>query len=430
MRLRFIVLASALSALVVVTAATTVSAAPTHNRGLTINATPNPVQAGGGVLLYGQLNVAPIGHQTIVLYHRVIGSHRGYARVGVTTTNPQGFYEFTRAEGVVLTNRSWFAREVGGEGVHSRTVYERVSALTSLDASTTTSDTDHPVVFTGHVTPDHSFERVLLQQQSGTSDDWRTIRVGELGPGSNYLIPYTWRVPGQHDVRVVFPGDARNVGGESDPLTVTIQQAQVHDFTITTSNPIAPEGSKVTISGLLATSGTPTPEPLTSVTLWAREAGQPQFRAVGSTVTKSDGTYSFTEAPAANTVYQARTTMAPRRHSAVLVEGVRDVLSMTSSSSTTTVGGTVTFMGTAAPNKAGHWVYLERLGSDGDWHAVEAVRVSSNSSFQFVWTSGKAGTEHFRARIYSDRLNIGTASAAVPVTVTGVTPVSSLTPSS
>ncbi len=430
MRLRLAVLASVLSALVAVAAPALVSAAPRHNRGLTINATPNPILAGGGVLIYGKLNVAPIGGQTIVLYHHLAGSHRGFTRVAQTTTDAQGLYEFTRAEGVVLTNRSWLVREAGGQRVHSRAIHEQVAALVSMTPSAVTTDTDHQIVFTGHVTPSHAFERVLLQEQSGSSGDWRTIEVGELGPGSNYVIAYRWRVPGQHDVRAVFEGDDRNIRGESDPATVTIHQAQVPGFTVNSSTPILPEGSSVTISGVLDSQGTTVPEPATSVTLWARSVGQSQFHAVGSTVTHTDGSYSFTEIPAVNTVYVVRTTLAPHRHTALLFEGVRDLVTMTAGSTTSTIGGTVVFTGNVNPNKAGHWIHLQRRGADGDWHAVEAVRVRSDSTFKFAWTFGKAGSEQFRARIYSDPYNAGAASSPVAITVTGTAPVSTLPPAS
>ena len=62
-------------------------------------------------------------------------------------------------------------------------------------------------------------------------------------------------------MRVVLPGDRRNIRSESDAVTVTVQQAQVADFTINTSQPIIPEGSTATISGVLYQKGTTTPEP-------------------------------------------------------------------------------------------------------------------------------------------------------------------------
>ena len=55
MRPRLVALASLLAAVVAVVAPAVTNAAPRHNHGLTINATPNPILAGEGVLIYGRL---------------------------------------------------------------------------------------------------------------------------------------------------------------------------------------------------------------------------------------------------------------------------------------------------------------------------------------------------------------------------------------
>lgn len=417
MRLRFAVPAAMLAALVVAVSPGIASAAPHHNNGLTIHAAPNPILAGEGVLVYGQLNAPPVAGQTIVIYHHVAG-HPGYSPVAHTTTDSHGFYEFPRADGIVNTNRSWFAREQGGQHVHSRTVYERVAALVSLVANPTNADTRQPITFSGHVFPNHAGEPVFLQQQVGATDRWRTLKRGHLGPGSNYSITYRWRVPGARAVRVVFRGDFRNIRGVSDPVTVTIQQHQVGGFTINTSDPIIPEGSTVNITGTLDQPGSSNPEPNTSVTLWGRTAEQKHFVALESTATDSGGNYSFTEKPAQNTLYQVRTTFAPHRHSAVLFEGVRDVVSLSAQPTNTTSGQPVTFTGGVTPDKAGDVVYLQRLGADGDWHTVAVHTVRHDSTFEFVRKFGAAGAKTFRARIPGDPDNIGGASAPVTVNVT------------
>ena len=417
MRPRLAVLATVVTTLLAVAIPSGVTAAPVHNRGLTINAIPNPIDAGEGVFIYGHLNAAPVGGQTIILYHRLAGTNFGYTKVGRTKTDSRGFYEFTRAEDVVLTNRSWFVREQGGHFVHSRTVFERVSALVGIAASTTTTTTGQPVTFTGSVTPNHAGERVILQEET-QSGDWRDLRSGRLDRGSNYSIEYAWRFAGDHTVRVLFPRDVRNIDGASDTITEAVQQKQVPGFTITSSDQLISYGQSVTISGVLDTPGSAgAPEPSIPVTLWARNAYQSQFTPVADTTTGSDGSYTFApQTPTYNTIYQVRTTLAPSRHSAVLFEGVQDVLTMTPSSTTSQVGGQVTFTGTVLPDKAGHVIYLQRLGADGDWHNEEIRLVSNGSTFQFVWTFGKAGTYEFRARITGDAANVGGASAP-PVTI-------------
>ena len=168
-------------------------AGPIHNRGLTIHAVPQHIIAGEAVLIFGQLKGPGHANQPITLYHR-INPNPGFTVIGTTRTNANGQYEFTRQLGIVDTNREWFTR---GPGVtHSRTVHERVDALVSLAASSTGGLTRHPIVFSGHVTPDHTGGVVALQEQKGSSDDWTTIKTARIGAGSNYTISHAWRVPG------------------------------------------------------------------------------------------------------------------------------------------------------------------------------------------------------------------------------------------
>lgn len=419
MRLRPTLLACVLCACACTAAPSIAGAAPVHNKGLTIHAVPTHIIAGEAVLIYGQLKGAGHADQVIRLYHR-INPNPLFSLIGTTTTNPEGQYEFIRAEGVVLSNRSWFVRGAGGARfTHSRTVHERVAALVSLAPSSPTGLTRHPIVFSGHVTPDHAGSVVALQEQKGSSDDWTTLKHGVVGPGSNYNISYAWRVPGAYDLRVLFRGDARNVAAPSDVASVVIQQTEVPDFTIQTSDPIVSNDQPVTISGTLFQPGTTTAEPNTSVSLFAAVPGSGNYRELTTTTTAADGSYSFANVESTtNELYQVRTTFAPPRHTAVLFEGVQDVVTMQASSSTSTVGGQVTFSGSVSPDKAGHVIYLQKLGADNDWHTVEVSFVNASSTFQFSWTFGTAGTKEFRARITGGPANVGGASAPDTIDVT------------
>jgi hypothetical protein len=417
MRLRLTVLACALSACVCAALPGIASAAPLHNRALTIHAVPNRIIAGEPVLIYGQLKGASSANQIIRLYHR-INPNPQFSLIGTARTDSAGRYEFTRAEGIVDTNRSWYVR--GPVFSHSRTVHERVAALISLAANAASGDTRHALTFSGHVTPAHAGSVVVLQEQKGSSDDWATLKRGIVGSGSDYQISYAWRTPGARDVRVLFRRDARNTVAASDPVSVLIEQTQVPDFTINTTDPIVINQAPATISGMLYLPGTTTPEPSTSVSLFQRDpSSNGGFREVSSTTTGTDGSYRFANlTSSSNELYQARTTFPPARHSAVLFEGVQDVVNMTASSSTATVGAQITFSGNVSPDKAGHVIYLQRFGSDHDWHTVEVRLVGTGSRFQFGWTFGTAGTKELRARITGGPANVGGASAPVTVEVT------------
>lgn len=417
MRLRITVLACALAALSPLALPSLAGAAPRHNDGLSIRAVPHQIIAGEAVLIYGRLRGPNHANQTIRLYHR-INPNSSFSLIGVTKTDSLGLYEFTRAEGIVETNRSWFVR--GPHFTHSRTVHERVTALVSLAANPAVGLTRHPITFSGTVTPNHAGGTVLLQVERANGDDWRTLKHGRIKADSTYQIAYAWRVPGAHDVRVVFPGDARNTTGVSDPVTVLIQQTQHADFTINTSAPIVRNGAPYTISGILDQPGTTTPEPNTSVSLFAALPGTNSFHEVTTAMTDSSGKYSFAGLTSStNKLYQVRTTFAPARDgSAVLFEGVQEVVNMSASSQTSTVGGHITFTGSVSPDKSGHVIYLQKFGRDGDWHTVEVRTVATGSTFAFGWTFGAAGTKQFRARITGGPVNVGAASPTVTVVVT------------
>jgi hypothetical protein len=421
MRLRLTVLACALAACAFTAIPGVAAAAPQHNRGLSIHAVPRQIVAGEAVLIYGQLKGSDHGNQLIRLYHRV-NPAPFFSLIGTTRTNPTGQYEFTRAEGIVLSNRRWFVR--GPADTHSRTVSERVAAEVSIASvpsavnGTVSETTRHPIVFSGHVVPDHTGGRVLLQTEKGTANSWTTLKAGRIGPGSNYQISFAWRTPGERDVRVVFPGDRRNTAGTSDSLGIQIQQTQVPGFSIQSSDPVVVNGQSATISGVLDKPGTTTPETSTSVSLFAHAPGNGPYHLVQTATTDpTTGSYSFTVQSDTNELYQVRTTFAPIRSSAALFQGVQDVVSMSASSPTSTVNGHVTFQGNVQPDKAGHVIYLEKLGQDDQWHVVEVSYVNANSNYQFGWTFGTAGTKQFRARITGGPVNVGAASAPVTVDV-------------
>ena len=426
MRPRAAVLATLVTAVGCVSLPALAQGAPHRNHGLTIAATPNPIVSGDAVLIYGQLNVPNPGNRRIVLYHR-INPNSFFTVIGTTRTTPTGFYEFTREEGVVLTNRSWFVRapELPGR-IHSRTVHEHVAAEVSLNPPTSTAAlTGQPVTFTGAVAPDHRGEPVLLQEETGQNGNgWKTVKQGTLDGASQFSITTWFKVPGDHTVRAFFPEDPRNTSAASDTQTVTVQQKEKPGFTINTSAPIIQVGGSANITGVLASASAQ----VTMVTLWGHTAGQP-FAPIQTAPTGAGGSYTFTVTPANNTEYQVRTTFAPNRSTARLFEGVKDAVSIMASANSSSVGQSVTFTGAVAPDKAGDVIELERLGKDGRYHPVAQTTVTASSAYQFTWTFGAPGLKSFRVHIPSDPGNVGASSTPVMVMV-GLPSVTSLPPAS
>ncbi len=429
MRPRFAVPFALLVSLVAVALPGVATAHPVHNRGLTIAATPNPINSGDSVLIYGQLKGSDVAHQPIVLYHRV-NPKKGYTVVSRTMTTSTGFYEFKRADGVVVSNREWFVRGPGA--THSRTVHEKVMALVDLSSNTSQDVTNSPVLFTGQISPAHPHQRVLLQVQAGREGNgWRTVKSGETGPDSAFAISYRWRRPGVETVRVLLRKDARNVASSSDSLTITVEQKQAPSFTIASSQEVIPYGQSVSISGTLDRPGTNVVEPDTSVTLYGHTPGGTD-EAIATAITQSNGSYSFPDqTPTGNMDYRVVTTLNPNRHTATLYQGVSDVVTLSATPTTVDLGQPVAFSGDVSPNKSGEQIYLQRLGANGYWHDVASGRIAADGSYSFDQAFGQSGAEKLRTRIFADGQNVGGASAPVTITVTdSAAPASSLPPAS
>lgn len=423
MRSRFTMLAAGFCALVALAVPAVANAAPSSVDGLTIAATPNQILAGQSMLIYGQLQGSNNAGQQIVLYHRIAG-RPNFTVIQKTRTNAQGDYEFVRPDGVVVTNRSWYV--VGPNGTHSNTVSEQVSALVTLNTSVTSTTTGQQVSFTGSVFPYHGHQEVLLQEQNGlTGTGWKTIATTFATGNSSFSLTKAWRVPNDYTLRAVLKSDPFNVKSFSDSLTESVEQTQNPAFTVNSSSPIIAEGQGVTISGLLQQAGTTTPLANTQVTLFGKQS-QGTYVALATGSTDPTGNYSFSQTPVHNTVYYVAATLKPKVRSAVLFQGVQDQLTISSTATTATVGGYVTVNGTITPDKTGHQVTIQELGTDGHWHNVLYGTVTTGSSYSFQVTFGQTGTTQLRARIFGGPDNVGNASSPVAVSVSGVAPVSQL----
>jgi hypothetical protein len=395
-------------------------------RHVSIIAVPNPIDSGDPVVIVGHLSGPGNGHRRVNLFHRLPSQFR-FSFVQSVQTDAHGNYLVTRGPGVVDTNRAWFVRS---RGAQSRTVHEGARALVTLNASTTQAKSNQPVVFRGHVTPNHRGDRVYLQRQVGSSgDDWRTIDSGRVGPGSNYAIVHRFRVPAGDalTLRVAIRRDRRNLAGASKSVDVDVEQNQNPRFTLNAAQDPITVGQSVTLSGTLAAPDNAG----TTVVLWAHEHNQ-GYHAVATATTDASGNYAFpAQTPLHTTVYQARSASGARR-SAQVFEAVRDVIGTVSvDPSNPAVGQVVSITGAVAPPKAGHFIALEKLGRDGDYHTMQIVRVNGNSRFEFLVRFSVPGTKRLRVHINGGPFNWGANSDPVNVIVSpGSPPTSGGSPTS
>jgi hypothetical protein len=398
--------------------------ARTHH--VSIIAVPNPIDAGDPMVIVGHVSGPANANRRVNLFHRLPNQFR-FSFVQSVQTDSHGNYLIPRGPGVVDTNRTWFVRSLGAE---SRRVHEGVHALVTLNASTTQAKSNQPVVFAGHVTPNHRGDRVFLQRQVGDSgDNWQTIDSGRVGPASNYAIVHRFRVPTGDalTLRVAIRRDRRNLAGASKSVDVDVEQNQNPKFTLNASQDPIPVGQSVTLSGTLAA-----PDNASQmVVLWAHEHNQ-GYHPVAMATTDASGNYAFpAQSPLHTTVYQARSANGNRR-SAQVFEAVRDVIGTVSiDPSNPTVGQVVSVKGTVAPPKVGHFIELEKLGRDGDYHTIQVVRVNGSSQFEFLLRFSVPGTKRLRVHIDGGPFNWGANSDPVNVSVSsGAAPTSGGPPAS
>ncbi|MGI9184946.1 MAG: alkaline phosphatase family protein [Solirubrobacteraceae bacterium] len=183
---------------------------------LTVDASPNPATAGEQIRIFGRLTGPHRARRRVVLWHR-LAAWRRFHPAARTITNAWGHYAIVRDPGVVETNRFWFV-VVGHR--HSRTFRERVHAAVALTASTASPAPGDPVTLSGHVTPRHRRERVLLEQQFGAR--WVTIARPQLDRGSDFSTTHTFLSDRLAQVRAVLPGDRRNIRSFSPAVSISV----------------------------------------------------------------------------------------------------------------------------------------------------------------------------------------------------------------
>jgi hypothetical protein len=386
---------------------------------------PALVSAGESTEVSGLLScgrrVNPIG-QAVQLYAHVAGT-AGFVPVGSTTTQTGGAYSLTSP--VENANTSFYVRSLGAQSGRRRLRVEAQVTLTGPPEGTQIeTGAPNEETFSGTVTPATDVgARVILQRQNAVNgEEWHRIGVGLLEAGGRYTIKHIFRVPGDASIRVLVRSDGLNVPSASTPLDYEISQTQNPSLTIVSSADPIGYGQPVTISGVLA--GATTPQ---TVTLLGRTVHQQGFAPIAEASTGAGGAYSFpAQTPVNSTLYRVKAGRGEK--SAVLYEGVKDVLTAEASPTTLPAGQAVTFSGTVAPDHAGHAIYLERENASGNgFHVVQRGYVLPNSTYSIVHQVYVPGTKIYRIDIPGGPDNGRAVSQPFTIQVTPA-PASALTP--
>jgi hypothetical protein len=387
------------------------------------NVSPNPITAGEATEVSGRLTCgrANAAGQTVQLYAHVAGT-AGFVPVQSTTTETSGGYTFATAP--EEENVNFYVRSLGAQSGRKRL---RVAAQVTLtgppEGTQIETGAPHEETFSGTITPDTDVgARVILQRQNAVNgEEWHRIGIGQVMAGGTYSITHIFRVPGDASIRVLVRSDGLNIPSASTPLEYEVSQAQNPNLEISSSADPISYGQSVTISGTLA--GATTSQ---TVTLLARTVHQHGFAPIAETSTGASGSYTFAaQSPVNSTLY--RVTGGGQK-SAVLYEGVKDVLTAEVSATTIQAGQALEFKGTVAPDHTGHVIYLERQNATGTgFHVVQVGHVLAGSTHSIIHQVYVPGTKVYRIDIPGGPDNGRAVSQLFTIQVTPA-PASALTP--
>ncbi len=399
---------------------------PSPNGGCAVNikVAPRQITAGDPLVIFGRLrchgrpSTGAAGQTVTLLQHTAAAP--GFGVLQTTTTDPGGFYQLTVAG--VKANSVFYVRSHGAaSGRRTVKVAAEVTLSGPAEGTQLFTGAANKVTFTGTVSPADAGARVVLQRQNAaTGNEWHRIDLGQVSPEGSYSITHTFRVPGDANIRVLVRSQRRNSPSPSNVLTYEVSQTQNPGLTIQASADPISYGQSVTISGTVA-GGAHEP-----VTLLARTARQHGFAPIVEGTTDGSGKYTLpAQSPINSTLYEVKGT---GKVSAVLYEGVKDVLTAQVSPTTVQAGQVLTFSGTVAPDHSGHVVYLERQNTSGTgFHVVQVGVVAPGSTYSIVHAVYDPGTKVFRVKIPGGPENEGAASPPFTITVTPAS-VAALTP--
>jgi len=172
---------------------------------------------GRKVVISGRLTGNPASGVQVVLWRELSGQS-SFHQFAQTTTGSAGRYTFTMKRGSVNADQECY---VTAGGLTSPTLQQKVNALVGLAAASHSATAGQPVTLSGHVTPSHAGQVVLIEQSRGGS--WVVIARPLLSQASSYTLLHKFMHAGSVKLRAVLPADGRNSRSNSPTLTVTVK---------------------------------------------------------------------------------------------------------------------------------------------------------------------------------------------------------------
>jgi len=189
-------------------------------------------------------------------------------------------------------------------------------------------------------------------------------------------------------VRVRFVIEADSAGGDYGWYVDDVKVYSCNATSLSVNRPTIRFGQSTSVSGALTVAGTNRWINGATVILSQQRPGTTSWSRLTSTRTSSYGNYSFAGfKPAQNwnfrVEYAGSSPFAGTSSSTTVY--VAPTVSVTASSTSFRLGGTVTLSGTVSPNHHGQYVYLQRYLGSGRWTTVTSGVLSSSSTYALPW---------------------------------------------
>ncbi|HWX96627.1 MAG TPA: hypothetical protein VNZ01_07225, partial [Solirubrobacteraceae bacterium] len=330
-----------------------------------------------------------------------------------TTTGTEGFYKIPAP---TVTVDSWFYVRAPVHRSNTRQV--KVEPAVTLEgpnpATPLETGKKHTVTFTGKVNPaDEGAEVWLEREQATSSEEWGVIQKGVVKAGGVFTFLHTFTIPGEANIRaIVRPHGIFDVRGTSNVLgSYVINQTQNPNLTIKSSEDPIKYGAPITIEGVLKGGAGKT------ITLLSHAKGIKTFSPGPTTVAGPGGEYKFVQTPLINTFYRVS---GGGLNSAVVVEGVKYLLTAGVSGTKVLAGQQLTFSGTVTPAHKGKTVYLERENLfGGGFHVAEVSEpiLTPSGTYSITRVFFGVGKQVYRIHVPGDPENQGTSSTTFTIEV-------------
>jgi plastocyanin len=167
------------------------------------------------------------------------------------------------------------------------------------------------------------------------------------------------------------------------------------------SVPIATSGDEIHVGGAISPAAIGD-----TVAVYAQPWGQMSFVKIADVLTTTNGSWDITTSPELLTYYKATWK---GKESATIQVAVSPRLTLTRSA------GKFRARAEAAKSFAGHWVYVQRLTSFGQWVAVKKVTLGAQSGKRFKLPTLPSGRNRLRTFMTTNQAGSGYFQSMSPV---------------